>query len=78
MAIELAEVFPGQQVWYSPSPGKWFRGFVASDPWELAPGVYVTKLEDMEPGYAEFTGKRGDKAKFVYAALLRRIIPRYE
>lgn len=55
---------------YAPSPGRWFRGTIAEEPWQLGDGHWVTKLHEMPPEYGEFTGKRGDKAKTVYAASL--------
>lgn len=50
-------------------------GIVSCDPWQLGSGHWVTKLVDMEPGYAEYTGKKGDKATTVYAASLGSIEP---
>lgn len=67
------DVVPGMRVKYSPSPGHEFEGMVAAEPWQLGHGTWVTKLVDMEDGYAVFTGKRGDKATTVYAAALNAI-----
>lgn len=58
---------------YSPSPGHEFTGMVAESPWQLGGGQWVTKLVDMEEGYAAFTGKKGDKAHTVFAASLNAI-----
>lgn len=66
------DVFPGMRVKYAPSPGHWFEGMVAMEPWKLGDS-WVTKLVDMEEGYAKFTGKSGDKAYNVYAASLHAI-----
>lgn len=60
----------GQPCEYSPSSGRWFRGTIAAEPWQLGDGCWVTKLREMPPEYGEFTGKRGDKATTVYAASL--------
>jgi hypothetical protein len=65
----------GTPVEYAPSPGHWFKGVIAYEPWQLGGGQWVTKLTDMEPGYAEFTHKRGDKATTVFAASLSSIRP---
>lgn len=62
-------------VMYSPSPGHRFRGTVAEEPWQLGCGTWVTKLIHMEPAYAEFTHKTGDKATTVHAAALRSMEP---
>lgn len=63
----------GLCVWYEPSPGRKFLGIVAEDPWQLGHGTWVTKLRGMEPAYAEFTHKSGDKATTVFAAALCRL-----
>lgn len=60
----------GRQCEYAPSPGRWFRGTIAEEPWQLGGGQWVTKLTGMPPEYGEFTGKKGDKATTVYAASL--------
>jgi len=63
----------GTVVEYAPSPGRWYRGTVAEEPWQLGHGTWVTKLTGMEPGYSEFTQKKGDKATTVFAAALNSI-----
>lgn len=60
----------GREVEYAPSPGRWFRGIVDAVPWKLGDVTYVTVLRNMPPEYAEFTGKKGNKATTVYAAAL--------
>lgn len=61
----------GDQVMYFPSRhGPGFVGTVAREPWQLWCGTWVTKLTDMQPEYAEFTHKSGDKATTVFAASL--------
>lgn len=60
----------GQPCEYAPSPGRWFRGIIADEPWQLGGGQWVTKLIALEPAYAEFTGKKGDKATIAFAASL--------
>lgn len=67
------DVIPGAKVKYTPSPGHEFTGMVAEEPWQLGGGQWVTKLVDMEEGYGEFTGKKGDKAHTVFAASLNAI-----
>lgn len=71
--MEPDSVFPGTRVKYSPSPGHEFEGMVAAEPWKIGDDTWVTKLVDMEDGYAVFTGKSGDKATTVYAAALNAI-----
>jgi hypothetical protein len=61
----------GDAVMYFPSRGgPGFVGTVAYEPWQLGQGTWVTKLTNMEPGYAEYTHKSGDKATTVFAAAL--------
>jgi hypothetical protein len=69
------ECIVGMLVQYAPSPGRWFTGVVAYEPWQLGEGTWVTKLRDMEDGYGAFTGKRGDKAYTVFAAALNSMRP---
>lgn len=69
------DVLPGMKVSYSPSPGHEFSGLVAEYPWVIGDGQWVTKLVDMEEGYARFTGKKGDKAHTVFAASLCSMRP---
>jgi hypothetical protein len=66
----------GMAVEYAPSPNRWFKGTVNDQPRQYSTsGTWVTVLIDMEPGYAEYTGKSGDKATTVYAAALASIRP---
>ncbi len=74
--MEPSECRTGDAVDYSPSEGRWFRGTVAADPWQLGDGEWVTKLTGMGQDYAVYTGKGGDKASTVFAASLSRIRPR--
>lgn len=67
------DILVGMYVQYSPSPGLWFGGVVDKEPWQLWCGTWVTKLKDMEPGYAVATHESGDKATTVFAASLARM-----
>lgn len=73
MGIEPEQCQPGTRVLYCPSPGRWFTGVVATEPWQLGSGVWVTHLREMEPAYGLFTGKTGDKASRVHAAALTHL-----
>lgn len=69
--MEHSECKPGMMVRYFPERGgPGFTGIVAYEPWQLGHGTWVTKLIQMEAGYAQFTHKKGDKAATVFAANL--------
>ena len=72
--MKPTECVPGVYVCYEPSPGRSFVGMVAAIPWKLGDDTWVTKLVDMEWQYAEFTGKKGEKAYTVFAACLDRCV----
>lgn len=72
MAMNREDCQVGMEVLYEPSPGHKFKGTVASQPWELYGGTWVTKLVFMERGYSDHTGK---KTGTVHAAALARLEP---
>ena len=73
--MKPSQCLPGVFVSYEPSPGHLFVGMVATFPWQIGRGTWVTKLADMEWQYGEFTGKKGEKRFTVFAAALDSCVP---
>ena len=63
----------GMDVEYSPSPGHWFTGRVASEPWLLGDQTWVVHLDGMEPAYGQFTGRSPELGQRVKAAAVHAL-----
>lgn len=72
--MKPSECVPGAYVCYEPSPGHSFRGMIATLPWQMGEGTWVTKLVDMESRYGRFTGKKGEKRYTAFAACLESCV----
>ncbi len=72
--MKPSECVPGAYVCYEPSPGHSFRGMIATLPWQIGEGTWVTKLVDMESRYGRFTEKKGEKRYTAFAACLESCV----
>ena len=70
--MQPEDVIDGREVIYYPSPSIACHGFIDGKPWQLGSGVWVVRLRNMDPSYAEKTGKLGGR-DWVNAACLDNI-----
>lgn len=57
MGIAPDDIIDGKEVIYYPSPSIACHGFIDGKPWKLGSGHWVVRLRNMDPSYAEKTGK---------------------